>query len=272
MAGDWIKMRRGLRHDPKVIAISRYLGASRSFMNWWSEPQHHTCASHVTEVVTFANVTRVTVASLLDVWSAINNTVKSDGIAPFMTLIDIDDIAEVPDFGEAMQSVGWVVELDEGGLMFPNFGENNTTAKERERPMTPAERSKAYRERKKAELGSVTNVTSRHTEKRREEKSIVLDKSNTEKTSRQAFPEVDEFVNYCVMKLEELNPEWTKGRSTKAARLKYETYREAGWKDGNGKAIKNWKTKALNSLKFEKPWSYGTDEQDKPAQERRSAV
>ena len=87
-----------------------------------------------------------------------------------------------------------------------------------------------------------------------------------------AFPQVEEFVSYCVMKLEELNPEWTKGRATKAARLKYETYREAGWKDGNGKAIKNWKTKALNSLKFEKPWSYGTDEQDKPAQERRSAV
>jgi len=178
MAGDWIKMKRGLRHDPKVIAISRELSSNRYFMDWWSDPQGVTCERHVTEFVTFANVTRVTVCGLLDVWASLNNLLKNDGEAEFMTLQDIDDIAEIPCFGEAMKAVGWVLEKETGGLVFPNFSENNTTAKERSPAKSDAQRAKEYRERKKAEKEgekaeskNVTNVTSRHIEKRREEKS-----------------------------------------------------------------------------------------------------
>lgn len=173
MAGDWIKMRRGLRHDPKVIAIARHLSARRDFMNWWSDPVRVTCHANVTEIVTFANVTRVTVCALLDVWAALNETVKMDGVAPFMVLQDIDDIAEIPGFGEAMESVGWVRVLESEGLGFPNFGEHNTPARERTRePKTPAQRAKEYRDRKKAESDR-HGVTSRHEreEKRREEKN-----------------------------------------------------------------------------------------------------
>jgi hypothetical protein len=172
MAGDWIKMKRGLRHDPKVIAIARHLGRSRAFMNWWSDPQGQSCRDHVTEVVTFSNVTRVTVCALLDVWAALNNSITQDGLAPFMELQDIDDMAEVPSFGEAMAAVGWVVEREPQGLEFPNFTENNSPSKSRGKPMSNAERQKAYRERKKqreAEEEALRNVTR---EKRREEKSI----------------------------------------------------------------------------------------------------
>jgi hypothetical protein len=42
--------------------------------------------------------------------------------------------------------------------------------------------------------------------------------------------------------------------------LRYETYIAAGWKDGNGNKIKNWKLKAVNAIKYEKPWNYGNDE------------
>lgn len=176
MAGDWIKMRRGLRHDPKVIAMARTLAADRQFMAWWTDPQQMACRHIVTEVVTFANVTRVTVCGLLDVWAALNNTLSDDCTAAFMTLQDLDDIAEIPGFGNAMEQVGWVTQLETGGLEFQNFNEHNTTAKNRPQAATAAERAKAYRDRKKAQSDAqpesaktVTNVTSRHTEKRREE-------------------------------------------------------------------------------------------------------
>jgi len=35
-----------------------------------------------------------------------------------------------------------------------------------------------------------------------------------------------------------------------ALKLKYEAWKEAGWKDGNGNKIKNWKSKLLNTLPY----------------------
>lgn len=175
MAGDWIKMRRGLRHDPKVVAMARELSFRRDFMDWWGDPVRVTCHENVTEIVTFANVTRVTVASLLDVWSALNNSISSDGRAPFMTLDDLDGIAEIPGFGEAMESVGWVIDHGAEGLEFPNFAEHNSPSKSRRgKAKSDAERAREYRARKRAEREDDESVTaSRHvtTEKRREENS-----------------------------------------------------------------------------------------------------
>lgn len=144
--------------------MSRKLSKSRNFMNWWKSDANVTCHDSVTEIVTFANVTRVTVCALLDVWAALNTTLKSDGLAPFMTLQDIDDIAEIPGFGEAMLSVGWVIELDDGSLVFPNFSENNNPSKSRDgEPKSAAQRAKEYRDRKRAEKESQQSVTpSRH--------------------------------------------------------------------------------------------------------------
>jgi hypothetical protein len=146
MAQDWIKMKRGMRADPKVIAMARSLIDTPGFLE-----SCVTDARHVTECVTFAVVTRVTVAGLLDVWSALNHSLKSDGRAAYMTLGDVDAMAEIPGFGEAMRKVGWVSVLASGGLVFPNFAENNAPAKERSGAMTAAERQAARRARLKAE-------------------------------------------------------------------------------------------------------------------------
>lgn len=176
MAGNWIKMKCGLRHDPKVIAIARYLTNSETFvLEYITQPANvtHHVTRHVTSRVTFGVVTRVTVAALLDVWSALNNSLGSDGKAPFMNLQDIDDISEIPDFGKAMASVGWVIELQAGGLMFPNFSENNSPSKSRPtNAKSDAERAKEYRARKRKKNDLPDAVTaSRHvtTDKRRED-------------------------------------------------------------------------------------------------------
>jgi hypothetical protein len=176
MATEWIKMRRGLRHDPKVIAMSRYLYDDPDFMRWWQNHDEnvtsHVCVtSRVTERVTFANVTRVTVCALLDVWSALNGSISSDGKASFLCLQDIDKIAEIPCIGSAMKLVGWVIENNDGSLMFPNFHEHNSTVKDREKvAKTAAERAKEYRDRKR-EKETVT--ASRH---------VTLDKIRLDKS------------------------------------------------------------------------------------------
>jgi hypothetical protein len=181
----WIKMRRDLRHDTKVIAMARALAGHSAFVRWLSAAHHDavTDASHVTENVTNAVtahvVTRVTVTGLMDVWASLNETLREDGIAPHMVLHDLDAISEIPTFGVAMETVGWVIALDGGGLQFPNFYENNTPSRTRGEAKTAAERAKEYRERKKAEKEShessrnrhVTSRDENHVEKRREEKS-----------------------------------------------------------------------------------------------------
>ncbi|MFT3992416.1 MAG: hypothetical protein QM680_13510 [Luteolibacter sp.] len=210
-------MRRGLRHDPKVIALSRHLVSRRDFMDWWSDPVRVTCHDSVTEIVTFANVTRVTVCALLDVWAALNETVKKDGVAPFMALPDIDDIAEIPGFGEAMESVGWVNEMNGGGLEFPRFSEHNTPAKERAgSAKTDAQRAKEYRERKRDEQVVGKAVTaSRHVtvEKRREEKSTLPSKSPVTESDEwsddlptSAASDMDQLQS----RINGLNPAWKK--------------------------------------------------------------
>jgi hypothetical protein len=52
---------------------------------------------------------------------------------------------------------------------------------------------------------------------------------------------------------------------------------EAGWKDGLGKVVKNWKTKTKNVMIHKKPWNFGSDspadkidQRKSDAQERRA--
>jgi len=70
-------------------------------------------------------------------------------------------------------------------------------------------------------------------------------------------PTLEEFVAYAQVELPKLNPDWQADQITRCAQGKYDTYVADQWHDGYGKKIKNWKMKAKNSLKYEKPWNYG---------------
>ena len=86
----------------------------------------------------------------------------------------------------------------------------------------------------------------------------VKDKVKT-KSKTKVFlpPTLDEFVNYCVEKLPTINSEWTSDRSRRAATQRFETYVADNWKDGFGKQVKNWKTKAINSLQHQALYKFG---------------
>ncbi|WP_372935218.1 hypothetical protein, partial [Mariniphaga sediminis] len=61
------------------------------------------------------------------------------------------------------------------------------------------------------------------------------------------IPTEEEFLDYSKT-LEVYKPELDF-----SIRAKYETWKDDGWKDGNGKKIKNWKTKLKNTITFLKP-------------------
>lgn len=75
-----------------------------------------------------------------------------------------------------------------------------------------------------------------------------------------SHPSESEFIEYLVSEMHQINSDWCRNRATKAARLQYETFVGNGWRDGNGKPINDWKSKAKNTLLYKKPEYYGPQE------------
>ena len=78
-------------------------------------------------------------------------------------------------------------------------------------------------------------------EKKRKEKKI--------KDTKVSKPALDDFLKYC----QEQIPE--KYQALKfSLEAKYSSWDENDWEDGNGKPIKNWKTKIKNTIPYLKPF------------------
>jgi hypothetical protein len=86
-------------------------------------------------------------------------------------LIDIDEIAGIPGFGEAMEYVGWALHDDEkDAIILPNFTEWNTPAKDR----TAAERQRRFREKRNGTVTRDSNGRVRGREEVEEEEEPPL--------------------------------------------------------------------------------------------------
>ena len=180
MAGDWIKMRVGLVTHPKVLALSEALGANGDYQDWsgmagFVPALGGTQKDFEDEYSQALRVTRyVTVTALLRFWGYANEHAKDEFISS-LRISDIDEIAGIPGFGSALESIGWAIyDEEKRGVTLPNFSEYNATASDR----GAADRQKRYREKKKQEAESLCvtsdvtrDVTPLHREeKRREEK------------------------------------------------------------------------------------------------------
>lgn len=140
-------MRPTLLSSPKVNGIVRELESREDVCRALSTGFNGT----MSEIVTRNVMRNVTVASLLCVWGAANEHTE-DGVFYNADISDIDDIAGIPGFGEAMQAVGWAIyDPAQVTVTLPNFGEWNTTGKTRN-----AERQRRYRERQKGVTSDVT--------------------------------------------------------------------------------------------------------------------
>ncbi len=72
---------------------------------------------------------------------------------------------------------------------------------------------------------------------------------NKEQLTKNNIPAYSDFKNFALIKkstIDELS-----------LKLKYESWTENGWKDGNNKPIKNWKSKLLNTIPYLKEKSNG---------------
>lgn len=172
MAVDWIKMRTDIYRDPKVSVIADALldpkGDLARYVN-------QNCQSAMT--VTRNVMRNVTVGALVAVWGVMRHRGKRVGddlVCRGVSVSVLDDIAELPGFGAAMEESGWVVETDES-IVFPCFfGEHNVDPEEKAKAQN-SERQRRFRERRREDSPEKSNVTSNVTvtpreEKRREEK------------------------------------------------------------------------------------------------------
>jgi len=186
MAGDWIKMRGGLFQSPKLIAMAKVLHESREFRDWLtpggSGPVNGQIVSdHALRCVTGALLTVtwswsrefgkcVTETLRTERNAALRNCDIGDCFLPHIDIKDLDEIAGAPAVGQAMESVGWAVQSNEPrGVILPKFFLDHNV------PLTPAERMRQYRQRKKRyesvtqPLRTQRNKCVTREEKRREE-------------------------------------------------------------------------------------------------------
>ena len=135
MAGDWIKMRAALTTCPKVAAMARAIGLADEFRE-----------------LTRHSMRLLVVGGLHAVWAAVNEH-TTDGVMANAHPEDLDDIAGIEGFGEAMRTAGWL-QVDEAActLTFPNFGQWNTPAKD----STAAERMRKHRAKQHVARNTVT--------------------------------------------------------------------------------------------------------------------
>lgn len=168
MAGDWIKMRTDLYRDPKVCVMADELMANDGQLSAYVS-QH--CQRDMT--VTRNVMRNVTVGALVSVWGVMRHRgkrVDDDLVVSGCTISIIDDVAELPGFGETMASVGWVADTEEG-IVFPGFFKEYNVDPADTSKQKNAERQRAYREKQRAESNVTRNVTVTHREeKSREEK------------------------------------------------------------------------------------------------------
>lgn len=169
MPSDWVKMRTDLYRDPRVCDIADHLldpeGPLARFVN-------QNCQRDMT--VTRNVMRNVVVGALVSVWGVCRQRGKRKGddlVIAGSCVGVIDDVADVPGFGDAMASVGW---LKQGGntLVFPRFfAEWNVEPDESYRQKN-AERQRRFRERASEKRNAFRNVTDNVKSNDREEESI----------------------------------------------------------------------------------------------------
>lgn len=168
MAGDdWIKMRTDLYRDPKVITMADSLADPGSDL---SRHVRQICERDM--AVTRHVMRHVTVGALVSVWGTARHRGERDGDdlkLDGVSVCVLDDIADIPGFGRAMEGIGWVVESSQG-LVFPRFFSQHNIDPNEDRRVRERERAKEYRARKRhaRERGASRDVRPRE-EKRREE-------------------------------------------------------------------------------------------------------
>ena len=108
----------------------------------------------------------------------------------------------------------------------------------------------------KAHNKALDKALIKHTTKHCRSTQQSIDSINKQETSNNEtnkhIPEFEEFKQYAMSKKNDVD--------LIALNFKYESWKENGWKNGNGKKIKNWKSTLLNTLPYLKEKSCAKNE------------
>lgn len=255
MAGDWIKMRTDLYRDPKVIVMANLLGQPDSHLS------RHVNQFTQRDMSVTSNVTRcAVVGALVAVWGVARHQGHRDGddlLIKGVTSTIIDDISELPGFGEAMTEAGWAVDTT-AGLLFPKFfAENNADPEDQKREQAALrkrrqrEREQRDNERDAARDKSVT-VTHRE-EKSREEKNRVSPPIGGDNAPAKTQPR---FAKPTIEEIELL------GTGISAQEF-WDFYEANGWKVGQN-AMKDWRAAARNWKRRQGQFANGSQHRTPP--------
>lgn len=205
MAGDWIKMRMGLRTHPKVVRISSALSADRF---------------------------RV-IGALHAVWCLADEHTE-DGSLPGYTLAALDDSIGWPGFSGAMKDVAWLIEEPQG-LVLPRFDEHNGASAKRR-----AQEAERKRNDRKTSASSADKKRTR--EEKREELNLTppsppskLNGNGKHREPRKAATAVPaEFV------ISEPMWSWAQEQGVPDARVEHETAKFLDHHRAKGSTFKDW--------------------------------
>jgi hypothetical protein len=222
---DWVKMRTDLYRDPKVICMSDHLllhdGDLAKYIN-----QFCRCDMAVTR-----NVMRnAVVGALVTVWGVARHQghrENNDLVLENVTFSVIDDIADLPGFGEAMLAVQWLIETDLG-LVFPRFFDEHNVDPADSTAQKNRERQRRYRERKRNVTGDVTgDVTVTGRVEREKSKSKSKKESKPKDVDLSGFPEnlasaIQGWITYKTERRESYKPQGMKALITQLAKAEKE--------------------------------------------------
>lgn len=114
---------------------------------------------------------------------------------------------------------------------------------------TQLKKDKEYKESKEGEKCKEHSPAS---------EEISMSVGASKKKEKQEIPEIGEFVAYGLEKIPGVTPS-NSAAWINSLKLKYGAWRENGWKNGNGKPIKNWKSNVNNIIQYLKPIHNATD-------------
>lgn len=202
MAGDWIKMRKNLAHDPSVIYIAAAVGLEED---------------HI-------------VGKLHRLWSWADENTR-DGNVDGVTEKWIDRYVGVTGFAKAMRSAGWLL-IGKAGISFPKF--DNHMSKSAKKRVVTASRVDAHRKviaHKSGGNCNAADVTEALPEKRREEK--IEEVSITQSGRAHEIPTVEQAKGYAASAPVPI--------SEACAVAFHDTQQAAGWITKHGHSIADWR-------------------------------
>ena len=177
----WIKIRADLESDPRVHRMAASI--AKSAPGYILTSQAKDLFGSDTDTVTRNAPRDVTVMGLSRVWFAANDH-TTDGVFHHADLSYLDDLAHIPGFGAAMESVGYAIHDPEAHTVtLPRFVEHNAPDKNGERAKTAAaRRAQRSRDKKKAAKAAVEQLTD--AENQEHPASSIQDQASNPVTSR----------------------------------------------------------------------------------------